>query len=319
MRRRQRTCCRSGSRTQRRAPRRCSAAARSGFAPTPRSMVTWHKPRALDLVGVGTPPRFPPARLAAGPVRLRARHPLLGRGIISAMRSAPDGSCATRCHVVPPSASLRPSHAAGCRLLPRFWRRFQRPPRVGLNPARLRGIRTLAQRLGAAAITGFFAFRSVLGLIKRSIRPSRTWRAGTRRTGSVPSPRACSPCRGAWSFRSASKRRLPLRAAQTLSPEIERRDRQCDASLASRVAPTPAKPRKLRPYVIDILVQSRRNRRAAKRTLYPQAVEGSRDSKQHRPVATAGSCNARIQLCGTLGCKSSIDSRSKCSSQQMRR
>ena len=33
------------------------------------------------------------------------------------------------------------------RLLPRFWRRFQRPPRVGLNPARLRGIRTLAQRL----------------------------------------------------------------------------------------------------------------------------------------------------------------------------
>ena len=37
---------------------------------------TWHKPRALDLVGVGTPPRFPPARLAAGPVRLRARHPL---------------------------------------------------------------------------------------------------------------------------------------------------------------------------------------------------------------------------------------------------
>ena len=181
------------------------------------------------------------------------------------MRSAPDGSCATRCHVVPPSASLRPSHAAGCRLLPRFWRRFQRPPRVGLNPARLRGIRTLAQRLGAAAITGFFAFRSVLGLIKRSIRPSRTWRAGTRRTGSVPSPRACSPCRGAWSFRSASKRRLPLRAAQTLSPEIERRDRQCDASLASRVAPTPAKPRKLRPYVIDILVQSRRNRRAAKR------------------------------------------------------
>ena len=32
--------------------------------------------RAPDLVGVGTPPRFPPARLAAGPVRLRARHPL---------------------------------------------------------------------------------------------------------------------------------------------------------------------------------------------------------------------------------------------------
>ena len=30
---------------------------------------------------------------------------------------------------------------------PVFWRRFQRPPRVGLNPARLRGIRTLAQRL----------------------------------------------------------------------------------------------------------------------------------------------------------------------------
>ena len=29
----------------------------------------------------------------------------------------------------------------------RFWQRFQRPPRVGLNPARLRGIRTLAQRL----------------------------------------------------------------------------------------------------------------------------------------------------------------------------
>ena len=26
---------------------------------------TWHKPRALDLAGVGTPPRFPPARLAA--------------------------------------------------------------------------------------------------------------------------------------------------------------------------------------------------------------------------------------------------------------
>ena len=24
--------------------------------------ITWHKPRALDLVGVGTPPRFPPAR-----------------------------------------------------------------------------------------------------------------------------------------------------------------------------------------------------------------------------------------------------------------
>ena len=35
----------------------------------------------LDLVGVGTPPRFPPARLAAGPVRLRARHPLYGYGI----------------------------------------------------------------------------------------------------------------------------------------------------------------------------------------------------------------------------------------------
>ena len=56
------------------------------------------------------------------------------------MRSAPDGSCATRCHVVPPSASYGRLMPRGCRLLPRFWRRFQRPPRVGLNPARGDGV-----------------------------------------------------------------------------------------------------------------------------------------------------------------------------------
>ena len=47
----------------------------------------------------------------------------------------------------PITASEGQQLSAGCRLLPRFWRRFQRHPRVGLNPARLRGIRTLAQRL----------------------------------------------------------------------------------------------------------------------------------------------------------------------------
>ena len=57
---------------------------------------------------------------------------------------------------MPPSASygrLMPRGAGFCHV---FGRRFQRPPRVGLNPARLHGIRTLAQRLrlsGAAQLS----------------------------------------------------------------------------------------------------------------------------------------------------------------------
>ena len=41
-------------------------------------------------------------------------------GIISAMRSAPDGSSATRYHVVPPSASYGRLMPAGCRLFATF-------------------------------------------------------------------------------------------------------------------------------------------------------------------------------------------------------
>ena len=77
------------------APPKTGQNAAPGGISRPQLALRGTRPRALDLVGVGTPPRFPPARLAAGPGRLHARHPLFKvGGIISpALSSHPDERC----------------------------------------------------------------------------------------------------------------------------------------------------------------------------------------------------------------------------------
>ena len=65
-------------------PKTGQNAAPGGISRPPLALggTTWHKPRALDLVGGGTPPRFPPARCTSsdllGPVRGRRRYANIG-------------------------------------------------------------------------------------------------------------------------------------------------------------------------------------------------------------------------------------------------